>query len=104
MDLISIRSAELDDWVGRTDRCRRASSPWRTRLWTPRSWPSRYWAQAREQGVELVGPGGLLNQLTRSVLETALEVEMTEHLDYEKHDPAGGGTGNSRNGTRGKRC
>jgi transposase-like protein len=37
-------------------------------------------AQAKEQGVDLVGPGGLLNQLTKTVLETALEAEMTEHV------------------------
>jgi transposase-like protein len=36
------------------------------------------------------------------VLETALNEEMTEHLGYEKHDPAGAGTGNIRNGTRAK--
>ncbi|MEU1430720.1 IS256 family transposase, partial [Nocardia sp. NPDC005746] len=59
-------------------------------------------AQAKEQGIDLVGPGGLLNQLTKTVLEAALEAEMTEHVGYEKHDPAGRGTGNSRNGTRGK--
>ncbi|MFI7195787.1 IS256 family transposase, partial [Nocardia nova] len=59
-------------------------------------------AQAKEQGVELLGPGGLLNQLTKNVLETALEAEMTEHVGYEKHDPAGRGTSNSRNGTRSK--
>jgi transposase-like protein len=59
-------------------------------------------AQAREQGVELVGPNGLLNQLTKNVLETALEAEMTEHLGYDKHDRAGRDGGNSRNGTRTK--
>ncbi|MBN3459756.1 IS256 family transposase [Mycobacterium sp. DSM 3803] len=59
-------------------------------------------AQAKEQGVELVGPNGLLNQLTRNVLETALDAEMTEHLGYDKHDPTGRGSGNSRNGTRAK--
>jgi hypothetical protein len=59
-------------------------------------------AQAREQGVDLVGPNGLLNQLTKQVLETALEAEMTEHLGYDKHDAAGRGSGNSRNGTRSK--
>ena len=59
-------------------------------------------AQAKEQGVELVGPNGLLNQLTKNVLETALEAEMAEHLGYDKHDPAGRGSGNSRNGTRAK--
>lgn len=57
-------------------------------------------AQAKEQGIDLVGPGGLLYQLAKTVLETALEAEMTEHVGYEKHDPAGRGTGNSRNGTR----
>lgn len=59
-------------------------------------------AQAKEQGIDLVGPGGLLNQLTKTVLETALEAEMTEHVGYEKHDRAGRGTANSRNGTRSK--
>jgi putative transposase len=59
-------------------------------------------AQAKEQGIELVGPNGLLNQLTKNVLETALDAEMTEHLGYDKHDPAGRGSGNSRNGTRSK--
>ena len=51
-------------------------------------------AQAKAQGVDLVGPDGLLNRLTRTVMETALEAEMTEHLGYERHDPAGrsGGT------------
>lgn len=59
-------------------------------------------AQAKEQGVDLVGPNGLLNQLTKNVLETALEAEMSEHLGYDKHDSAGRGSGNSRNGTRAK--
>ena len=57
---------------------------------------------AREQGLSLTGPDGLLKQLTKTVLETALNEEMTEHLGYEKHDPAGRGTGNIRNGTRAK--
>src|ERR1700758_4621454 len=59
-------------------------------------------AQAKEQGVELVGPAGLLNQLTKNVLETALDAEMTEHLGYDKHDPVGRGRGDSRNGARPK--
>jgi putative transposase len=58
--------------------------------------------QAEEQNIELVGPGGLLNQLTKNVLETTLDAEMAEHLGYEKHDPAGHNSGNSRNGTRSK--
>ena len=59
-------------------------------------------AQAHEQGVELVGPDGLLNQLTKRVLETALEEEMADHLGYDKHDPVGRNSGNSRNGVRSK--
>ena len=59
-------------------------------------------AQAKEHGVELIGPNGLLNQLTKNVLETALNAEMAEHLGYEKPDLAGRGSGNSRNGTRTK--
>ncbi len=57
-------------------------------------------AQAKEQGVSLVGPGGLLGGLTKTVLETALEAEMTEHLGYEKH--AVTASENARNGTRSK--
>lgn len=57
-------------------------------------------AQAKEQGVSLVGPGGLLGGLTKTVLETALEAEMTEHLGYEKHASSNGE--NARNGTRSK--
>jgi putative transposase len=59
-------------------------------------------AQAREQGIEPVGPGGLLNRLTTNVLETALEAEMDEHLGYGKHDVGGRGSGNTRNGARTK--
>lgn len=57
---------------------------------------------AKEQGLSLTGPDGLLKQLTKTVIETALSEEMTEHLGYGKHDPAGAGTGNIRNGTRSK--
>lgn len=62
----------------------------------------RLLAQAREQGIELVGPDGLLNRLTKNVLETALEAEMDEHLGYGKHDVSGRGCGNSRSCTRTK--
>lgn len=58
----------------------------------------RLLAQAKEQGVRLTGPGGLLSQLTKNVLETALNAELTEHLGHEH-----GGTPigeNMRNGTR----
>ena len=59
-------------------------------------------AQAKQQGVDLVGPNGLLNQLTKNVLETALDAEMAEHLGYDEHEPVGRGSGNSRNGVRSK--
>ena len=59
-------------------------------------------ASARAEGVELVGPGGVLTGLTKTVLETALEAEMDEHLGYDKHAVAGRDGGNSRNGTRPK--
>lgn len=52
---------------------------------------------------ELLGEGGLLQQLTKQVLETALDTELTDHLGYEHGDPAGRGSGNSRNGTTPKR-
>jgi transposase-like protein len=57
---------------------------------------------AKERGLSLTGPDGLLKQLTKSVIESALAEEMTDHLGYEKHDPAGDGSGNVRNGTRAK--
>jgi putative transposase len=58
--------------------------------------------RARSEGVELVGPGGLLTDLTKTVLETALEAEMEDHLGYAKHAPEGRDKGNSRNGIRAK--
>jgi transposase-like protein len=58
--------------------------------------------RARSEGVQLTGAGGLLQQLTKRVLESALEGEITDHLGYDKHDPAGKNSGNSRNGTRAK--
>jgi putative transposase len=58
--------------------------------------------KARAEGIELVGPDGMLTGLTKAVLEIALDTEMSEHLGYGKHDPAGRDGGNSRNGTRAK--
>lgn len=58
--------------------------------------------RARASGLQLTGEGGLLQQLTKRVLESALEGEITDHLGYDKHDPAGVGSGNSRNGIRTK--
>ena len=48
--------------------------------------------------VQMSGPDGLLAQLSKAVLERALDAELTEHLGYERGDAAGHGTGNSRNG------
>src|SRR3954471_10056334 len=58
--------------------------------------------QARAAGVQLTGEGGLLQQLTKRVLESALDGEIADHLGYDKGDPAGKNGGNSRNGVRGK--
>ena len=57
---------------------------------------------ARADGKNLVGPGGLLSDLTKQVLDTGLEVEMEEHVGYAKHASEGRNGGNSRNGTRSK--
>jgi transposase-like protein len=58
--------------------------------------------RARADGTSLVGPDGLLADLTKRVLESMLQAEMTEHVGYEPYDPAGHHSGNSRNGTRSK--
>ena len=58
--------------------------------------------QARVAGLQLTGEGGLLQQLTKRVIEAALDGEITDHLGYEKHDPAGKDGGSSRNGARAK--
>jgi putative transposase len=63
---------------------------------------ARLAAQARAQGVQLLGRGGVLQQLTKRFLEAALEAEMDEHLGYEAHDAVGRNSGNSRNGRRAK--
>jgi putative transposase len=51
---------------------------------------------------DILGEQGLLKRFSKAVLERALGAELTEHLGYEKHDPAGYGSGNARNGTTGK--
>lgn len=47
---------------------------------------------------DLAGPNGLLKQITKALVERMLAGELTHHLGYEKHDPAGYGSGNARNG------
>src|SRR5215207_1180040 len=58
--------------------------------------------RAREGGLQLTGEGGLLAQLTKRLVESAPEGELTDHLGYDKHDGAGRDGGNSRNGHRAK--
>lgn len=60
--------------------------------------PMQLVAAARSAGLELTGADGMLTGLTKQVLETALQVEMAEHLGYGRHDPLGRLSGNSRNG------
>src|SRR3954466_4653853 len=59
-------------------------------------------ARAQADGMAISGEGGLMQQLTKIVLESSLQGEMDAHLGYDKHDPAGRDGGNSRNGTRAK--
>lgn len=58
--------------------------------------------QAKDAGIALTGPDGLLKALTAQVVKAALDEELNEHLGYDKHDPVGRGSGNSLNGTRSK--
>ena len=59
----------------------------------------RLMAQVDAEGLELLGPEGVLTELTSRILSRGLEVEMADHLGYEKGDPAGWGSGNNRNGS-----
>ncbi|HEX8816758.1 MAG TPA: IS256 family transposase [Terriglobales bacterium] len=52
---------------------------------------------------DIIGENGLLKQLTKALLERALSAELTEHVGYDKHDPAGYNSGNSRNGNSKKK-
>ncbi len=55
-----------------------------------------------EKPEDLIGDDGLFRQLKKALIEQALGAELTEHLGYEKGDPAGRGCGNSRNGSSSK--
>src|ERR1700722_7721514 len=48
---------------------------------------------------EIVGPGGVLAQLTKRLVERALEVELPDHVGYDRHQEPPGGVGNTRNGS-----
>jgi putative transposase len=54
--------------------------------------------EAEDAGTSIDGPDGLINRMVKAVLERALETEMADHLGYERGDPAGVGSPNSRNG------
>ena len=56
-----------------------------------------------EKPEDLLGDDGLFKELKRRLIEKALGAELTDHLGYEKNDPAGRGSGNSRNGHSTKR-
>src|SRR5271154_3085058 len=60
-------------------------------------------AKVRSDGIQLLGDGGLIAQFSKRILERALDEELTDELGYERGDPAGRGSGNSRNGTTPKR-
>ena len=60
-------------------------------------------SQVRAGGLELLGEQGIVAQLTKQILERALDEELTDHLGYERHAVAGRGSGNSRNGSTPKR-
>src|SRR5881394_2196402 len=51
---------------------------------------------------DIIGENGLLKQLTKQLLERAMDAELTEHVGYEKHEAAGNKSGNSRNGKSAK--
>lgn len=85
-----------------TDHDETVSSPSKIEMPDERSIAEQLVEKARADGVDLVGPGGLLADLTKQVLETGLEVEMEDHVGYEKHAAGGRNGDNSRNGTRSK--
>ena len=93
-------SAELVDEVA-VDEQQDAAARRAAELLSPAAIDSLV-ADATESGMGLDGARGLLNQLTKAVLERALQAEMADHLGYDRGDPAGHGSGNSRNGMSGK--
>ena len=67
-----------------------------------RAWAQELVARSRQEGMNLTGEQGLLTSIVKEVLQAGLDVEMTEHLGYGPYDPAGRGSGNSRNGSYSK--
>ncbi len=56
-------------------------------------------AKVKTDGIQLLGDGGLIAEFSKRILERALDEELTDELGYERGDPGGRGSGNSRNGT-----
>ena len=79
------------DWSGHDESARGELVPMSAPE-SMREWAEQLVARARADGVALTGEGGLLTDLMRHVLQTGLEVEMAEHLGYER------GGGASRRG------
>ncbi len=63
-----------------------------------RAWAEALVDRARTEGIALTGEDGLLTSIVREVLQTGLDVEMADHLGYERYESVGRGSGNSRNG------
>jgi transposase-like protein len=60
--------------------------------------------RAQAEGLSLTGPGGLVSELTRRVMESALEGEMDGHLGYARHDPRAATAGTPATGTGPSPC
>jgi len=59
----------------------------------------RLMAQIDTEGLELLGPDGVLTELTSRIMNRVMQTELTDHMGYEPGDPAGWGSGNNRNGS-----
>lgn len=59
----------------------------------------RLMAQVETERLELLGPEGVLTDLTSRIMNRGMEAELTDHLGYESGDRAGHGSGNNRNGS-----
>jgi transposase-like protein len=58
--------------------------------------------QIDAEGLELLGPDGVLSELTSRIMNRAMQTELTDHMGYEPGDPSGWGSGNNRNGSSAK--
>ena len=92
------QAVDLDELVG--DGPAGTDESGRGRRATDRS-PGR---PGREGGLQLAGEGGLLAQLTKRLVESALEGEITDHLGYDRHDAAGRTAGTPATGTVPRPC